>query len=282
MPVPVDETMFYPLERNQPQADRFTVDVSFVKHGHPDAETMLEEFFRNEQDKHVKDPVLRERLEKVFREMLSFLHRDLEKRCYEEDMLKHVKSFLTDFSPQELHEYIEWAVHYFYLLIYSSAWRGQFLEAMDQAGIEVALYGNDWPRHPRLGHLARGPVHREKELNYVYNFTRINLHLSQAGTMHARLSECGMAGGFIMVSDHPQDKDWGPARPYFEEGKEVVFFDSKKDLVDKCRYYLTHEDERLKIARNMHERALRERTCVASARMVLNLWRELLNNKKGI
>lgn len=33
-----------------------------------------------------------------------------------------------------------------------------------------------------------------------------------------------------------------------EEGKHYVAFDDMDDMVEKIRYYLSHEDERLKIA----------------------------------
>ena len=79
-----------------------------------------------------------------------------------------------------------------------------------------------------------------------------------------------------MVADHPEDRDWEPARQYFEADREVVFFDSRMDLVEKCRFYLAHEQQRRDIAENMRQRALRERTCRVGAATVLQRWRELL------
>ena len=79
-----------------------------------------------------------------------------------------------------------------------------------------------------------------------------------------------------MVAYLPPEIDLLPVQDYFEPGKEIVLFDTKENLVDKCRYYLEHEDERLEIAHNMRQRALRERTVVAGAELVLEKWRELL------
>lgn len=62
------------------------------------------------------------------------------------------------------------------------------------------------------------------------------------------------SGGFLLtgMADNLGD--------YYEDGKEIVIFRDTKDLIDKAKYYLKHEDERVAIAEAGYERTLREHT----------------------
>ncbi|MBN1764831.1 MAG: glycosyltransferase [Sedimentisphaerales bacterium] len=281
MPVPVDETMFYPLPPDHLQAEQFTTDTSFIKHGHAAAEDVFVHFLQ-ESLLAFPDEKLRVDMLNIFQELYRMTCGNNDKRYYEQEMHEFVRSRLPATVDETLLEWFAHQVTVFYIVVQSAAWRSHFLEALDQAGIELRLYGNDWQKHSRLGHLSKGPIDREKQLNLVYNFSRINLNINQSATMHPRLAECGLARGFMMVSDHPQDRDWGPARPYFQEDKEVVFFNTRADLIDRCRYYLEHKNQRQEIAQNMYERALRERTCLAGAKTVLQEWRKLLTRQLNL
>jgi hypothetical protein len=42
----------------------------------------------------------------------------------------------------------------------------------------------------------------------------------------------------------------------FEENKEAAYFSSNKELLDKCHYYLSHNAERLQVAKNGRERSI--------------------------
>lgn len=275
MPIPADETMFHPVDDDRPADERFASDIGFVKHGHAHAECVQQEFLEQRFRKPDDGGLLRY-LEGIFEDLYKATCFQGEKRQYEGQMQQFVAERLAAGIGPELRQQIAQFVSQFYIVVYSAAWRCQFLEAIDQAGLQLSLYGGGWNEHARLAHLYKGPVARGRELNYVYNFNRINLSINHSATAHQRLSECGLAGGFMMVADHALDEDWEPARQYFAEDREVVFFDTKADLIDKCRYYLAHDDQRREIALNMHRRAVTERTCRAGAETVLSRWRELL------
>ncbi len=72
----------------------------------------------------------------------------------------------------------------------------------------------------------------------------------------ARTFEIPAAGGFLLTGDADNLRD------YYVDGKEIVIFKNKKDLAEKCRYYLAHEDERQKIAKAGFERTITEHTYI--------------------
>ena len=62
------------------------------------------------------------------------------------------------------------------------------------------------------------------------------------------------SGGFLLTADADNLTD------YFEDGKEIVIFKDTKDLIEKAKYYLGHENERAAIAEAGYQRSLREHT----------------------
>ena len=57
------------------------------------------------------------------------------------------------------------------------------------------------------------------------------------------------AGGFLLTNYQSEIPE------YFEIGKDLEIYASEKELTDKIRYYLEHEEERAEIARNGYEKA---------------------------
>lgn len=60
--------------------------------------------------------------------------------------------------------------------------------------------------------------------------------------------------GFLLTGDADDLID------YYQDEKEIVFYKNIKDLVDKIRYYLTHDEEREAITKAGYERTLKEHT----------------------
>ncbi|MCF7957522.1 MAG: glycosyltransferase [Phycisphaerae bacterium] len=274
LPVPADPEAFYPLERNAPEAAIFSTDVAFVKHGQPHPDIVFEDFLDKNIRNHV-DREARKRLEQLFVDLYRrSYHTGINHLC-ERDMHEFMISEMSGAVSVDFHV-ISQMVTRFNVIVCSASWRSQFLEALERSGMDVRLYGKDWDKYPQLSRLSPGPAGHKKELNCVYNFSRISLHINHVNTMHPRIAECGLAGGFIMAADIPENKDWESARNYYQPDKELVFFDGPDDMVEKCRYYLAHRQERQAIAENLHKRVLAEQTIDIAAGTMLDKWKQLL------
>jgi len=94
-----------------------------------------------------------------------------------------------------------------------------------------------------------GKLFIKKELGkYKFNAQNFLPNLKSALSMRrrqikSRNFEIPATGGFLLTGDADNLKD------YYVDGKEIVIFQNKEDLLEKCKYYLEHRDEREAIAK---------------------------------
>jgi len=126
--------------------------------------------------------------------------------------------------------------------------------------LDVHVYGIRWNRSI-VYHLARRrfhpPLPLEASPGYVdvIRASRINLGLvskSNFDEYNGRSFEIPAAGGFFLAERTPTHSR------LYREGVEAEFFSDERELVEKCRYYLTHEEERKAIASAGQRRARRD------------------------
>jgi hypothetical protein len=165
--------------------------------------------------------------------------------------------------------------------------RPQYVRHLLDQGIDVRVWGPYWqggsaevPRWRLIGSRVKrfllgaepllppkipldrcGPPLDDVELVRMYSKSRVNLGFSSVadtttGIKQVRLRdfEVPMSGGFYVVEDMEELGE------FFEIGKEIVCYRDKRDLADKIKYYLAHDEERERIRRAGMERARRDHT----------------------
>lgn len=115
---------------------------------------------------------------------------------------------------------------------------------------DVSLYSNDSDeRLPKLK--FKGYVDYYTEMPAVFALSRINLNISlktiRTG-IPLRVLDIMACGGFVLTNYQEELLE------YFEPGLDIAVYDSMEDMVIQTDYYLKHEDERQKIARNGFEK----------------------------
>ncbi len=105
---------------------------------------------------------------------------------------------------------------------------------------------------PSLSGLYVHPgVNTLTEMPKVFNLSRINLNITMRPIetgLPLRCFDILGCGGFLMTNYQPELEDM------FIIGEDLESYSSPEELVDKCSYYLIHEDERAAIARNGYEK----------------------------
>lgn len=103
--------------------------------------------------------------------------------------------------------------------------------------------------------ISHGYADYYDEMPVIFNTSKINLNITLrsilSGISLRSLDVIG-AGGFL-ISNYQTE-----LAQYFEEGKEMVMYYDRQDLLDKIRYYLVHEDERCCIAEAGKKKVIHE------------------------
>lgn len=94
---------------------------------------------------------------------------------------------------------------------------------------------------------VHGGVESLVEMPKIFHLSKINLNMTikpiQTG-LPLRIFDILGCGGFLMTNFQEELPE------YFEIGVDLEAYSSLEELIDKCAYYLEHEDERKQIAQN--------------------------------
>lgn len=102
---------------------------------------------------------------------------------------------------------------------------------------------------------CRGYADYGKEVPFIFRNSKINLNITsrtiESGIPQRVLDILG-CGGFCMTNYQPE------IAQYFEDGKELAMYAGMEELTEKTAYYLSHETERSRIAKNGYEKVKKD------------------------
>lgn len=116
-----------------------------------------------------------------------------------------------------------------------------------------------------------GSVDYWSQMPKVFRASKINLNMTIPNIKSGiplRVWDILGSGGFLLTNYQAE------IPYYFEEGKDIVCFDGIEDMRDKVKYYLSHEEERAKIARNGYEKVKEHHTYVDRLSKILTIVKE--------
>ena len=139
----------------------------------------------------------------------------------------------------------------------------------ERFGVRLYTYGQNSSFNPK-GVINMGPADYFEEMPYIFKLSKINLNITLRSIRHAiplRCFDILGAGGFLL-SNYQVD-----LHRHFVPDEDYVYYEDRKDLMNKIEYYLHNDSERTAIARNAHDKIQREHTFDVRIGQILELVR---------
>ena len=116
-----------------------------------------------------------------------------------------------------------------------------------------------------------GEVDYRTEMPKAFNGSRINLNFTIPNIVSGlplRFFDVMGCGGFLMSNYQAE------IPLFFKRGEDLEYFESEEELIDKCGFYLEHEDLRAKIAENGLQKIKEAHTYDIRVRQMLKMLTE--------
>ena len=118
-----------------------------------------------------------------------------------------------------------------------------------------------------------GPASYFSEMPLVFKLSKINLNITLRSIQHAiplRVYDILGSGGFLM-SNFQHDLAF-----HFVPGEDFIYYENRKDLLDKIDYYLINENERVEIADNAHRKIQEQHTFDVRVKEIIDIVKDCI------
>lgn len=274
--VPVDDSLFAPKELSLEEKSRYSSDIALPSnYANPEdalSVIMLELFNYATSDngeKNLEEEILSKLCIRSYDILQSKINNGelITNAQYCEEILTEVANLLETKVGDEL---IRWLSERFFLEVCLGLHRKAAINWVINNGFTINLWGRNWDKDYFLRSHARGVIAHGEELAKVYSASKIILATFSHYTGHFRVFESLCCGALPFLRYIPPEVDMLNFRENFIEDEHFVFFYDEKDLMDKLRYYLNNENERLRIVNNGRKRTAEVATYSIAAKKFMS------------
>lgn len=246
----IEHAFYLPLASNYEEYDSMIPDEETIQKYKADI-AMIGSMYRNKywmfkKYEHYND-YIRGYLDALVKAQEELYGVDILENALTPDIMKEIMKFVPLSQDKgDAYDTPQWNFANYYLSARVTAnERERYLKALSRK-YDVAVYTADSTEH--IENVRNmGVAEYYNEAPYVMKSAKINLNI----TLHSihtgiplRVMDVMGCGGFLM-SNYQADLCYE-----FEAGKDFVLFENIEDAVEKAGYYLMHEEERRRIARN--------------------------------
>lgn len=269
-PIPANSNIYKPYILTEEEKQLYACDICFVCHA-----SDVDGYILKEQSKYPQE----------LQEIIYAIYKGYQSYVYETGNLFYSKAIFA--------EYIQGACMQSYNIVLKEnvlqeiaedmcLWFNQrvFRQALvdwllDAGFHNIKLWGNGWREKEEYKPYAMGPAENGETLSKIYQASKIVIGNNVLTTAAARAWESMLSGSLYLSNYIPSDADITDIRKILDE-KDYVMFHSRKELLEKVSYYLSHEEERLKMAQRERKVALEKMTYDSLIKRVLDTVAERL------
>ena len=109
----------------------------------------------------------------------------------------------------------------------------------------------------------------------LFRKSKIVFQFSSCGEITRRIMEGAACGALIVADTLP---DIRKLNDLFVENEDIILYSSISECLEKLEYYVNHDEERNRIANNMHQKVMQHHTGHARAKKLLDHYNHLVGN----
>ena len=251
LPMAVNKKRLSTIKNTEEKKRRYSCDVSFVGSLYTESKHRLYDKFQN------MAPFAKGYIDAVIQAQLKVYGYNFLQEMLTPEILEEMENAYPASNPNASTVMSSAAIYADYVLArqVTSLERRQILERLGSS-YEVHLYTNDKSvKIPRVKN--KGLVDYYNEMPFVFQNSKINLNITLRSIktgIPLRAMDIMGCGGFLL-SNYQEE-----LLEYFIPNEDFVFYTDYEDLQEKVDFYLSHENERQKIAENGRQKVYTKHT----------------------
>ncbi|MCI8669516.1 MAG: glycosyltransferase [Lachnospiraceae bacterium] len=248
LPMAINKNRISAIDITEEDEKKFQSDISFVGNLYQD--NLYNQIF----------PYLTENNRQYFEQILSLIFNNISEKNIESYVGDETVTFLNNALNSESKNKFLMTDRYYYAdnLFSRKVSEMDRVAMLNRLGkkFQVRLYTNNDTSMIQNVEL-KPAVSYESDMNKVFYLSKININQTirsiETG-LPLRIFDIMGSGGFLLTNYQEELED------YFEIDEDLVVYRSFDELEDKCRYYLTHEEERVQILINGYKKVCQNHT----------------------
>ncbi len=275
-PIPADHHKYKNYELTTDEKKKYGCDLCFVCHG-SDLNGHIQAVLKNYPE------ILQEPVDEIYKGYARYVFETGNLFFTEELFREYISGameqrFQLRLKEKMLNRMAEDMLSWFSQSVYRQA----LVDWLLDAGYDnIKLWGNGWMQEPKYAAYAMGPAENGETLSKIYQASKIVVGNNMRSTAAARAWESMLSGAFYMSNYIPPEEDCIDIRMIMKADEEVVMFYDKQDFLNKVEYYLSHEEERNRMAAIGQKVALERMTYDSLMKKVLKEVPERLKMLEG-